>query len=288
MRRRTPPGPVYEAPWGSTSGSVLASAGGAVGAAISAGGASTPAIGAGGGAGRDAGRDARGGAALTGGGHVGTAAYMGTCTGMPAAWCICTPAWCCICTCCCCCSACCCCTTEHVRDLWPMPPQTEQRWALFLRHEGPFSGAPMAKAAPMPGIPGRRLACVLATISFVPCNWVIALVNCSLKSSKFLLFGSSASICSIRSRWAVHDWRDDSRFWAVASSSTIPVCGGTPAECTSTPALPRCCFRGPSLAFVSAASAPAGASAPEPGAASPLAVSAPAATLPGCCTSNTS
>ena len=28
------------------------------------------------------------------------------------------------------------------------------------------------------------------------CSWVIALVSCSLKSSKFLLFGSSASICA--------------------------------------------------------------------------------------------
>eukprot|EP00964_Phaeocystis_antarctica_P069121 scaffold41929_cov65-Phaeocystis_antarctica.AAC.5 len=158
-----------------------------------------------------------------------------------------------------------------------MPPQTEQRCALFLRHEGPFSGAPMAKAAPMPGIPGRRLACVLATISLVPCSWVIALVSCSLKSSRFLLFGSSASICSIRSRWAVHDWRDDSRFWAVASSSTIPV-GGTPAECTSTPALPRCCLRGWPSSPASPASPPSGASAPALGAASPLAASA-AATL---------
>ena len=164
--------PFYEAPWDSTSASVLGSA---VGIAISAGGVSkvgrTVAIG---GAGSAA---ARGGGAeavtCTCGGQAGTAAYTGTCKGIPVeVWCICTPAWCCICICicCCCCSACCCCTTEHVRDLWPMPPQTEHRWALFLRHEGPFSGAPIAKAAPIPGIPGRRLACVLATISWGPCD----------------------------------------------------------------------------------------------------------------------
>ena len=74
---------------------------------------------------------------------------------------------------------------EHVRDLCPMPPHTEQRCALFFRHDGPFSGAPIAKAAPMPGMPGRRDACVLATISLVPCSWVIALFSCSLKSSRF-------------------------------------------------------------------------------------------------------
>ena len=31
---------------------------------------------------------------------------------------------------------------EHVRDLWPMPPQTEQRCGLFLRDECPLAGRP--------------------------------------------------------------------------------------------------------------------------------------------------
>ena len=90
-----------------------------------------------------------------------------------------------------------------------------------------------------------------------------------------LFCGSSASICSIRSRCAVHDCRDDSRFWAVASSSAIPV-GGTPAECTSTPVLPRCCLRGCPLSPASPPAA-AGAAAPALGAASPLVASAAAA-----------
>lgn len=178
-----------------------------------------------------------------------------------------------------------------------------------------FSTVPAAKAPPMLlsiGLP--RLAFVLSTISLVPCAvhasyarhgsarradasgrtcscWM-AFVSWSLKSRRFLLLGSSASICascraaggcqqsnckrhfvavggracSIRSRWAVQDESEASRFLAVASSSTV---GGFEAECTSAAPLLRCCLRWPS--------APPSVGCPPPGA--PAAAFAPASPL---------
>ena len=66
---------------------------------------------------------------------------------------------------------------EHVRDLWPMPPQTEQRCGLFLREEWPFAGRPSGPMATPPavGTPDRARW----TMFFVPCSWLIAFVSCA-------------------------------------------------------------------------------------------------------------
>lgn len=74
------------------------------------------------------------------------------------------------------------------------------------------------------------------------CSCVIAFVSWSRKSSRFWLLGSSCSICSMRSRCAVHDCSDDSRLTAVESSSA----GTWRQEGRKTPA-------GPAAALVLAA-----------------------------------
>ena len=130
---------------------------------------------------------------------------------------------------------------EHVRLLCPMPPQTEQRCGLFLRDECDLAGRPSGPGAPtIPGCPGIRTPDrARCTIDLVPCSWLMALVSWSRSSTRLVLSGSSCSIWRMRSRWAVHDWSDASRFAADSWSATGAPGGGTPPAAAASGATRR-------------------------------------------------
>mmetsp|Transcript_8830 Transcript_8830/g.17944 ORF Transcript_8830/g.17944 Transcript_8830/m.17944 type:complete len:277 (-) Transcript_8830:8-838(-) len=168
---------------------------------------------------------------------------------------------------------------EQVRDLWPMPPQTEQRCGLFLREECPLAGrepsGAIGWATPM-AVPCGRPDRARCTIFFVPCSWLIALVSWSRSSMRLRFSGSSWSICRMRSRWAVHDWSDASRLAAESSSVSAvafalaaPSAAAAAASAGGAPSTPsvRCRF----AAGSSELSVATGAAAASPDASSPVA-----------------